>query len=131
MIVVDSSALIAILLDEPDAQDMIEALAQELGIVSAATVLETTLVATSALGRDATGLISELLDTLGLRTAAFDAEQLQWAQAGFLEYGKGRHSKARLNFGDCFAYALAKAKAAPLLFKGEDFAQTDVEAALA
>ncbi len=70
----------------------------------------------------------QLLATLGLAIVAFDEIQAELAREGFRRYGKGRHA-AGLNFGDCFAYALAKALDAPLLFKGGDFAKTDVKRA--
>ncbi len=130
MIVIDSSAIIAILLDEPDAAAFVGALASATDVqISAVTNYEIRTVSYSR-GRDR--LLKEydmLVATAGLTIAAFDERQSMLAFEGCRRWGKGLHP-AGLNFGDCAAYALAKSLDAPLLFKGEDFARTDVRRAV-
>jgi len=127
-VIVDSSALIAILRNEPDASAIAEAL-QEAPFrhISAVTYVEAAVVADN--GRNP--LLSRRFDNL-IRDAQVSVEpvtprQAEIARQAYRDFGKGRH-KAGLNFGDCFAYALAKEMDEPLLFKGTDFARTDVEA---
>lgn len=127
MIVVDTSALMAVLLDEADSVPYEEALLRhEVLYLSAATRLEATIVAA---GRSVGGRLEEMLALLSVRVAPVDDATLHHAIAGFRTYGKGRHPAA-LNFGDCFAYGLAKATGLPLLFKGDDFSRTDILSAL-
>lgn len=130
-LVVDSSAIIAIALNEPERGAFVMAIAAAPDRrVSVAGLQECTMKA----GRDRTGRALEVMDrvieSLRLTGEAIDLEQLAIARAAFLKFGKGRGHPAQLNFGDCFSYALAKSLNAPLLFKGEDFAQTDVKNAL-
>ena len=126
--IVDASALIAILLAEPTAERLRFALASVTQrIVSAATVLEAAMVMDGRKGAAGGEELDALLRELGIRIAPFDEEQLQWARLAFRMYGKGRHP-AGLNFGDCFSYALSKATGRPLLFVGDDFARTDIAA---
>jgi ribonuclease VapC len=127
--IVDSSAILAILRNEPDASAMAEAL-QEAPIrrVSAVTYVEAAVVADN----DRNPLLSRRFDGL-IRDAQMlvepvTARQAELARQAYRDFGKGRH-KAGLNLGDCFAYALAKEMDEPLLFKGDDFRHTDVEAA--
>ena len=127
MIALDSSALIAILRMEPDARQLLRALVVARGrVMSALNLLETSLVLAGPKGD---GSIWTLLDTFLIEAQVeivpLDAEQAQIAREAFLRFGKGRHPAA-LNFGDCAAYALAKSRNAPLLFKGGDFAKTDI-----
>jgi len=128
MIVIDTSALIAILREEPSADRLLCVLrdASERRI-SAATWVETSIVAAGRRGseRDMDRL-DALLQTLVMTVTPVDLRQARLARAAFLAYGKGRHP-AGLNFGDCFSYALAKAFDAPLLFVGGDFSKTDVQ----
>lgn len=129
MIVVDSSVLLAIVLDEAEAQDFARRLATpDAVLVSAATVFEASMVAAGR--RDMAGieLIDRLLSDIGAFVVPFDARQAQLARETYIRYGKGRH-KAALNFGDCMTYALAKTLGVPLLFKGTDFAATDIAVA--
>ncbi len=128
--IVDSSAIIAILRNEPDAGAMAEAL-QEAPIrhISAVTYVEAAIVADN----DRNPLLSRRFDGL-VRDAQMLVEpvttrQAELARQAYRDFGKGRH-KAGLNLGDCFAYALAKDMDEPLLFKGDDFCHTDVEAAI-
>lgn len=125
--VLDSSALIAMLLDEPEAARF-EAVASaaEDPILSAANLLEASMVAESRGGAALVTKLDELIAGAGVRIVAVDDMQAYIALEGFHRYGRGR-SPANLNFGDCFAYALARRFGRPLLFKGEDFAQTNVE----
>ena len=128
--IVDASAVIAIAWDEPERarfEDAIEADAVRL--ISAASVLEGAIVMMRRAGRDA-GLeavaqFHELLDQLGLEIEPVSASQIRVAEAAYSKFGKGMHP-ASLNLGDCFAYALAKETSEPILFKGDDFAQTDL-----
>lgn len=131
MIVLDTSALIAIFRLEPEADAFLKAIVRaEARVISAITVLETSMV--MAGGSTADASIFEPLDAFlsegGVEIAAFDTEQSRLARETFLRFGKGRH-KAALNFGDCASYALAKSRAAPLLYKGEDFRRTDIRSA--
>ena len=130
MIVVDSSAIIAILVDEPGATAFLGELASATDArLSAVTHYE---IRTVAFSRGRERLLKEyemLFATAGLTIAPFDARQSMLAFEGFRRWGKGIHP-AGLNFGDCAAYALATSLDARLLFKGEDFARTDVRRAL-
>jgi ribonuclease VapC len=131
VIALDSSALIAILRMEPDARALLRALVTARGrVMSALNLLETSLVLAGPKGD---GSIWTSLDTFLIEAQVeivpLDAEQAQIAREAFLRFGKGRHPAA-LNFGDCAAYALAKSRNAPLLFKGGDFSQTDIVPAL-
>jgi ribonuclease VapC len=94
--------------------------------ISAVTVLETTIVAMWRAGDAGRQLAQQLIVRSGILVEAFTPAQLLLAQEGFARYGKGR-DPAALNFGDCFSYALSKEMGEPLLFKGDDFAKTDVE----
>jgi ribonuclease VapC len=123
--VIDTSAIVAIALNEPDAADLEERIADDpVRLISAATVLETTIVLETRLG-DAGGREFDFwLLKIGAEVVPVDAEQTDAARRAWRRYGKGRH--AALNYGDCFSYALALTRSEPLLFKGEDFAKTDI-----
>lgn len=128
--VIDTSALVAILLDEPDRRRFTRAVADApVRVVSAATVLEAGIVIEAKLGEAGGRELDLLLHRAAVRVVAVDEEQMVLARAAWRRYGKGRHP-AGLNYGDCFVYALASVRGEPLLFKGEDFAATDVLAAL-
>jgi ribonuclease VapC len=130
--IIDASALAAILLGEPDAQIFADAIeADPVCRLSAATFLEIAIV----VDRRHQPAASHRLDDV-IRDAAIVIEPVTEAQAriareAYRDYGKGSGNPAGLNFGDCFAYALARDKREPLLFKGDDFARTDVRSALA
>jgi ribonuclease VapC len=128
--VIDTSAIVAIALNEPDAPDIEVRIADDpVRLISAATVLEATMVIETRLG-DAGGREFDLwLVKIGAEIVAVDAEQLDTARRAWRRYGRGRHAAA-LNYGDCFSYALSVTRGEPLLFKGDDFAKTDVKAAL-
>lgn len=124
--IVDSSALVSILRQEPDARVFAEALERSPVVrVSAATLLETSLV----IGPRRQPELESLIDASGIEVVAFDGAQWRVARDAHSTYGRGSGSPARLNLGDCFSYALAKVTGMPLLFKGEDFTHTDVEPA--
>lgn len=129
--VVDTSALLAIYLGEPDSNRFeVAILTARAAIVSAGTLLETTIVVEARHGEAGALEIDRLLRKLGVTTVPVDAEQAEAGRVGYRRYGKGRHP-AHLNYGDCFAYGLAVTRGEPLLFKGDDFARTDVANALA
>lgn len=124
--VIDTSAIVAIALDEPDAAALEARIADDpVRLISAATVLEATIVLETRLG-DAGGREFDLwLLKIGAEIVPVDAEQTEAARRAWRRYGKGRHP-AGLNYGDCFAYALALTRGEPLLYKGEDFAKTEI-----
>ena len=124
--VIDTSAIVAIAINEPDAAGLEVRIADDpVRLISAATVLEATIVLETRLG-DAGGREFDLwLLKIGAEIVPVDAEQTDAARRAWRRYGKGRHAAA-LNYGDCFAYALARTSGEPLLFKGEDFGKTDV-----
>ncbi len=127
MIVVDSSALIAILQREPEADTFLRVIAMADGcLLSLVSLLETSMVMAGRTG-DATSWadLDALIARAGMQVVAQDAEQAEAAREAFLRYGKGRHP-AGLNLGDCATYALAKRRNLPLLFKGDDFSRTDL-----
>jgi ribonuclease VapC len=126
--VLDTSALVAMLLGEPERDQFIAALAEaEDPLISAGTLLEASIVLQSKLGEAGVGDLDELLATAGVRCVAVDLAQAHVARDAFARFGKGRDT-AGLNYGDCFAYALAKSRDLPLLFQGDDFSQTDIAA---
>ena len=130
MIVVDTSALIAILDREPDAALYAEAIAEaDSPLISAATLLELHIVMLNRHGGRAGQIVDRLIQDAGFQIEHFTAQHLELAREAYARYGKGRNS-AGLNYGDCFSYALAKASGLPLLFKGSDFSKTDLVAAL-
>jgi len=124
--VVDTSAVVAILEDEPERPSFVRALTRANDpLISAATLFECSIVMHSRGGDRAIEHLDELLLSAGVRCVALDVSHVHAAREAWTRYGKGR-SPAALNFGDCFSYALAKTTGRPLLFKGDDFAQTDV-----
>lgn len=125
--VIDTSAVVAILFGEPEA-DRFAALieADPVRLMSAASALETSIVIFSELGEEGARDLDLLLHKAQIEVVAFSAQHLAAARWAFERFGKGRHGAA-LNFGDCFSYALSKVTNEALLFKGEDFARTDVE----
>lgn len=128
--VVDSSAVIAVLYKEPGWQSLIGALREvPRPIMSAATLVEAGMVIEAKRGRAGAVLLDRLLARFRFEIVPFDAEQAALAREAFRRFGKGRHPAA-LNFGDCLTYALARQQDAPLLFVGDDFARTDLEPAL-
>lgn len=130
-VVLDTSAVAAVVLGEPDAEAFLAAMTRAAGdlAVSAATVVELGIVVEAKQGSDAAADLRTLLTRLAVQTVSVDERHAAAAVAGWRRFGKGRHP-AGLNLGDCFAYGLAKVEGAPLLFKGNDFAQTDLASAL-
>jgi ribonuclease VapC len=129
-LVIDTSAVMAMLLLESDAEALLDIAARAAVVhLSAASRLELGLVAESSRHGVEPMEMEQLLLALRVRLVPFDQHQLHWALEGWRRYGKGRH-RAALNLGDCFSYGLARALNAPLLFKGTDFAATDIPAAL-
>lgn len=128
--IVDASALLAILLDEPDADEFNRAISDELEdlLISPVNFVEAAIRADKE-GTETSRALDEIMRVSGIKVAAVTIHQTRLAREAYARYGKGNHG-ARLNLGDCFAYALARARGEKLLFKGEDFRSTDVEAAL-
>ena len=119
--------MISILFGEVDAERFSKAIDKDpIRLMSSASVLEASLVIESELGDQGSRERDLLLLKAGVEIVAFNEEQLQVARHAFREYGKGRHP-AGLDFGDCFGYALSRTSGELLLFKGDDFARTDVE----
>jgi ribonuclease VapC len=126
--VIDTSALVAILLDEPERHMFNQQIAAaQARLLSAATLVETAIVLTSRKGPRAQAELDLYVEKAALEVVPVRTEHVVIACDAYRTYGKGRHP-AGLNFGDVFAYALAKATGEPLLFKGQDFAQTDIPA---
>ena len=126
--IVDSSALIAVLRNEADAPRFARALASRTQPrrISAANYLEAAVVIDGSRDAIASQRFDDLIRRAGVTVEPVTAEQAALARIAYQRYGKGSGHKAGLNFGDCFAYALAKATGEPLLYKGDDFAQTDL-----
>ena len=128
--IVDTSAIMALLLKEPEASAFGTALAEQpRTAISTATLVELCMVAEGRAGAAVWAEVEALLAGAGVEVVPFTAGQAALAREGWRRFGKGRHP-AGLNLGDCFAYALARERGEPLLFKGEDFARTDVRRAL-
>lgn len=130
-IAVDTSAVMAILLGEDDAETFAAALDAHAGdiLVSAAGLVEMRIVARTKQGPEAVADLDTLLATVNAETVPFDRAQADVAASAWSRFGRGRHPAA-LNFGDCLSYALARSCGASLLSKGNDFTQTDVPSAL-
>jgi ribonuclease VapC len=126
--VIDTSALVAIKFDEPEAaQFRISVSRATIRIVSAASVLEASIVVEGRRGHQAGKDLDQMLVEGDIQIVPVTIEQVEAARSAFRQYGRGRH-KAGLNFGDCFSYALAKVSGESLLYKGNDFALTDLAA---
>lgn len=129
--IVDTSALVAILLDEPEAPTCARAI-EEAGVcrISAANLLEAGIVIDTIGDPIARRRFDELVREADVRVELVTAEQAAIGRQAYRDFGRGSGHPAQLNFGDCFAYALAKELAEPLLFKGNDFGHTDVTPAV-
>jgi|SRR5579864_9492944 len=127
--ILDTSAIIAILRDEPDATELAEAVeSAEVRRISAATYVEAAIVTDSNKDPVLSRSLDSFLQRSLVRIEPVTVEQARVAREAYRDFGKGRH-RAGLNLGDCFAYALAKEKGEPLLYKGDDFRKTDIDAA--
>ena len=124
--VLDTSALLAILLNEPERRSFTEAIElAESRWLSAANFVEVSIILEQRHGAEGVRAFDRLIAAAAITIVEVDLDQAHIARDAYQMYGKGRHA-AGLNFGDCFAYALAMARSEPLLFKGNDFALTDV-----
>jgi ribonuclease VapC len=129
--IIDTSAIIAILRDEPEAISCARAIADAtMRRVSAVNFVESAVVIDASRDPIATRRFDEFVREANISIESVTTTQAQIARAAYRDFGKGSGHPARLNFGDCFAYALAKESGEPLLFKGGDFAHTDIVAAL-
>jgi ribonuclease VapC len=128
-IAVDTSALIAIIFREPEAKLFKSLLIENECHIVGPSLVEAFMVVTGRNIREADLELAGLIDDVAAKIVAFDVPLISLAQQAFLKYGKGRHP-AKLNFGDCMSYALAKSLKVPLLYKGDDFARTDIVSAL-
>jgi ribonuclease VapC len=127
--ILDTSALVAVFYGEPEARDFVERIhAADVRRISVANHVELSMVVESQLGAGGTRQAEAFLRRADIVVEPVTLEQGDLARQAFLDFGKGRH-KAGLNFGDCFAYALARATGEALLFKGNDFALTDIRRA--
>ncbi len=127
--VIDTSAIIAILQDEPERASMISAMETDnLRLISSVTMVETSIVIEARFGALGIRELDLLIREAGLEIAAFDEAQSLIAREAYRLFGKGRHL-AGLNFGDCCTYALARSTRQPVLFKGDDFGHTDIGSA--
>ena len=126
--VIDSSAIVAVLLSEKNAAQIAQAIeAASQRLLSAANLLEASIVIESRKGEAGGRELDLLLYRAAIEIVAVDQDQAETARIAWRRFGKGRHP-AGLNYGDCFAYALAKSRGLPLLFQGDDFSQTDIDA---
>ena len=128
--IVDTSALLAILQAEPESRLFAEAVeAVSRPTLSAVSFVEASMVLDARHGAEGRDRLDRIIRESRMEIAPVDLEQAQLAREAFRDFGKGRH-RARLNFGDCFTYALARQRGERLLFKGDDFARTDIRSAV-
>jgi ribonuclease VapC len=131
-LIVDTSAILAVLKREADATRYIDALGSaERALISAGTLLETTIVVDAIRDPVLSARLDEVVSEAGLVVVPVTKEQVQTARQAYRDYGKGNGHAAGLNVGDCFAYALARSNGEPLLYKGDDFTHTDLASVLA
>ena len=123
--ILDTSAVVAILLKEPACEELLRTMAGANAAIGTATLTETAIVLSARLKRDARSLLSRFLAEASLTVIPFGEAHYSTAVDAWLRYGKGRHP-ASLNFGDCLSYAVARLANEPLLFVGDDFARTDI-----
>jgi ribonuclease VapC len=126
--IVDASAIIALIRNEPDAENLYRTIVgSPRALMVAPTYVECCLVLTKDRSEEAIKQFDALLEKLSVDIIPFTPKMAKIAAHAFLKFGKGRGNQAQLNFGDCISYAASKVEAMPLLFKGEDFGFTDVE----
>jgi ribonuclease VapC len=129
-LILDSSAVVAMLNEEDGHRQLAEAMEGDAVVgIGAPTLVETDMVMLGRMGLPGGGLVAQFLEESQIIVVPFDAGHRRIAAEAFLRYGKGHHP-ARLNYGDCMTYATARVADHPLLFTGEDFAKTDIPAAL-
>lgn len=129
--IVDTSAIVAIALDEPQRNRLVDVLLDAVEPkISAATIVEIGAVLVRRLAPEDFRRIERLIDQLGVQTVPFDSEQAASATRAYREFGRGSGHPAGLNLGDCYSYALADVTGEPLLYVGDDFSHTDVVAAV-
>jgi ribonuclease VapC len=129
-VIVDTSAIVSILLDEAHAGPLVEILSAATSVkISAATAVELSAVLTRRLRPEQQRRVERLLDVWEVELVPFDAEQAAIARQAYRDFGRGSGHRAALNLGDCYSYALAVTTGEPLLFVGDDFVHTDVVAA--
>jgi ribonuclease VapC len=127
--VIDTSAIVAIAMNEPEAAEFEHKIVDDpIRLISVASILEVAMVVETRFGEAGAAEIDLWLHKAGIESVAVDGEQIDVARRAWRKFGKGRHP-AGLNFGDCFSYALAATRGEPLLFKGNDFSQTDIQTA--
>lgn len=132
MIAVDTSALLAVVFKESEREDFSKTIMNaESVLISVVTVVEARMVTYGRRGETGLEILNRILDLPNFEIVPPGSEEVEIAHAAFVAYGKGNGHPAKLNFGDLFSYALAKARGVPLLYKGGDFAQTDLAAAIA
>ena len=129
MIALDTSALVAIAVDEPEAKIFAEVLANNRCVIAAPTLFELHMVLRDRAGDVGLQFLEALMNRRNVQRVDFTEAHFRLAASAFDRYGKGQGHSAKLNFGDCMAYAVAKAHEVPLLYKGADFAQTDIASA--
>jgi ribonuclease VapC len=129
-VIVDSSALLAIIKQEPEASAMAELLQSTVSRISAANYFESAIVIDARRNYDLSIEFDRLIEDAKLVIEPVTPEQARIARQAYRYYGRGSGHPANLNFGDCFAYALARDKGEPLLYKGDDFVHTDIRSAL-
>ncbi len=131
MIVVDPSALLAILFEEPEREQYRKVLDDAATLlVSSTSIVEARMVAFGRQGHAQVAVLDELIEGYDFEIVPPSVDEIQIAHSAFVTYGKGSGHPAQLNFGDLFSYALAKSRNLPLLFKGNDFSQTDLHPAI-
>jgi ribonuclease VapC len=129
--VIDSSVLIAILLNEPESDNFTNYLMSKAkSFIAAPTYLETCMVATFRIGTTGVDEIQNLMRQTRIEVVEFSVAAAHQSVQAFKKYGKGQGHQAQLNFGDCISYAISKTEFMPLLFKGDDFRLTDVDCAI-
>jgi len=123
--ILDTSAVVAIVMKEPGHEEFLRAMGGATAAIGTASLTEAAIVLSARLGYDARALLSRFLSEASIAVVPFGESHYAAAVDAWLRYGKGRHP-ASLNFGDCLSYAVARLSSEPLLFVGEDFAQTDI-----
>lgn len=126
MIALDTSAIVAIALCEPEEEMFARIIAQHRAMIGAPTLLEARMVLDGRIAASSEAYLDRLAQSPSIEIVAFDIASYRIASVAFARFGRGRGHPARLNFGDCLSYAVAKTRSLPLLFKGDDFVHTDV-----